>query len=302
MRHTASHLEYPVLLDYFLQRSILTMSSDDYFDGSEQLNSAFLAELDAIEVAHVNATQHPSQANLTQPALASSKPSKASLQTSSVASLKAPGAFMSVPIASSSKDAIPSKPQPVPTDVDADESYDQFFDDIDPIELDKLDNNVEKAFNGPNITNSTSGSGVTRQLTLFGDLLPSALSRVPRTSQQKSQAKIPHSPRKSFGKKARKVKRWDHTAFAKSGGKLSKGKAKSKGKAMDFDGEADEAMHSTEEFEQFPSPSMFLQPQFPAMNADYAFRHRASIRVSLSCSKKHIVCCIVSHLLSRPVG
>lgn len=225
------------------------MSSDGYFDDSEHINSAFLAELDAIEGAHLIATQPPSQTKL---ATASPKSSKSALQTSSLGSLKSSGQ-------SSYKHA---NPQPVPIDVDADESYDQFFDDIDPLELDRIEKDGEKSYisaSSVERSNRASGSGVTRQLTLFGSPLPQAPSRVPRATQQKSQTNLPSSPRKTFGKKSRKVKKWNHTAFAKSGGKSNKGKANSKAKAIDCDEEADGAMCSTEEFEQFPAPSMFLQ-------------------------------------------
>jgi ATP-dependent DNA helicase MPH1 len=62
--------------------------------------------------------------------------------------------------------------------------------------------------------------------------------------------------RSPFGRQPSKTKRWDHTAFSKSG--LRKGKAKEKRKANDGDerDEADEAI----EFEQFPAPFVSGQP------------------------------------------
>ncbi|KAF8529479.1 hypothetical protein JB92DRAFT_3106701 [Gautieria morchelliformis] len=218
------------------------MSSDGYFDDSGQLDSAFLAELDAIEVAHSNATQHPSQPTQTQPLSSTSRSNFESYIT-----LKSPEE-------SGHRNATSNgQPAPVPIDVDADDSYDQFFDDIDPRELERLDEDVEQAYKHPlgiPRTNSASGSGVTRQLTLFGDLVSQAPSRRP-CSQQQNQTR-PHSPRRPFGKKARKVKQWDRTAFAKSGWKSSKGKGKGKGKDVaDCELDADDA---TQEFEQFPPP------------------------------------------------
>ena len=226
------------------------MSSDDYFDDSEQLDSAFIAEMDAIEAAHSNATQFPSQANPTRTTRAPSTSITSYTRSSSTTS-NPPGEF-------TLKDVIPSKPQPTlkPTrvliDVDADESYDQFFDNIDPLELEILDKDVEQAYkHGPSMPRSSlaSGSSAIRQLTLFGDTL---LRASPRPLRQ-IQVKPPHSPHKPFGKKARKVKKWDHTAFAKSGWKSNKGKGKTKDKTMDYDEGADDAFHSTEEFEQFPA-------------------------------------------------
>jgi ATP-dependent DNA helicase MPH1 len=225
------------------------MSSDGYFDDSEQLDSAFLAELDAIEVAHSNATQLPSQPTQTQPLVPST--SRSNFESSHIR-LKSPEESAHI-------NATPNgQPAPVPIDVDADDSYDQFFDDIDPRELERLDEDVKQAYKHPlgiSRTNSASGSGVTRQLTLFGDLVPQAPSRPPR-SQQQSQTRH-HSPRRPFGKKARRAKQWDRTAFAKSGWKSSKGKGKGKDVA-DCEGDVDDA---TQEFEQFPAPipeSMFV--------------------------------------------
>lgn len=225
------------------------MSSDDYFDDSVQLTPAALAELDAIEVAHTNATQ----ANLTQRTLPSSTPSISNHQ-------KAPIAYYDAPRDAAHKDAIPSK---LVIDVDADDSYDQFFDQIDPLELQKLDKNVETAYqhdlSNPRV-NLASGSGLTRQLTLFGDPLPQDSSR-PRATQRRSHPQPHRSPCQPFGKKACKVKKWDHTAFAKSGWKI--GKAKAKENVMGCDEDAHDTM--AEEFEQFPAPipqSMFFPTRF----------------------------------------
>lgn len=221
------------------------MSSDNYFNDSEQLDSAFLAELDAIEVAHSHATQPPSQTNRAQTSRASpisTTPCTRLLSTT----LNPPGEF--------TQDVVSPKPEVVPIDVDAEESYDQFFDEIDPLELEILDKDIEQAYmRGSSIPSATLGSGssmtMARQLTLFGDTLP----LVPSRPRRQIQSRPPHSPRKPFGKKARKVKKWDHTAFAKSGWKSSKGKEKAKSTALNCD-EGDDAFHSTEEFEQFPAP------------------------------------------------
>ncbi|KAF8527862.1 hypothetical protein BU17DRAFT_73555 [Hysterangium stoloniferum] len=60
---------------------------------------------------------------------------------------------------------------------------------------------------------------------------------------------------RSFGKKAQKVKKWDHTAFAKSGWtKPKNSKGKEKAKAISADADADDDFLSVDEFEQFPAP------------------------------------------------
>lgn len=120
-----------------------------------------------------------------------------------------------------------------------------------------LDQFVEDNYNGtaqpivrPPMRTSSRGS---LQTTLFGDVLPNEPSgskpRAPQMQRTKS------TPRNPFGQQAPKTKRWDHTAFAKSGIKQSKAKGKGKAKASnDDDDEDDEEEGEAFEFEQFPAP------------------------------------------------
>ena len=251
--HVINTVTVPIAQHNRDQRFTLRMSSDDDFDDSEWLDPAFLAELDVIEAAH---TQQTSSTCAPIP----STPSSTSFT---------PPTLLPFSITSTSKrhtsafEALPSQPNklaPVPIDVDSDESYDMFFDKIDANELARLDKDVEEAYNHDftiPCRNTTSGTAATRQLTLFGDVLPPPAHKLPCLphQQQQGEFKPPHSPRNPFGQKARKTKKWDHTAFAKSGWRSGKNiKEKGKAKAVYSDVDAGEDDQSNEEFEQFPAP------------------------------------------------
>ena len=87
--------------------------------------------------------------------------------------------------------------------------------------------------------------------------LPSTNSKIERTKS---------TPRNPFGQQGPKTKKWDQTAFAKSGG--SKGKGKAKARQAD-DEDAEDAM----EFEQFPNP---LPPPFVPSELQFIFLEHKS--------------------------
>jgi len=116
---------------------------------------------------------------------------------------------------------------------------DSFYDltlDLDDDDLDKLDI-IEEIFTG-----KTRPIGLTRQMTLFGDVLPNNTQKSRAPSSQTLQRKMP-TPRKS---KEKRTKIWDQTAFAKSGKKKGKGRSYEEGEEEKV------------EFEQFPAP--FIPP------------------------------------------
>jgi ATP-dependent DNA helicase MPH1 len=89
------------------------------------------------------------------------------------------------------------------------------------------------------------------QTTLFGDVLSNPSSKNKSTS--KSTAQVSKStPRNPFGQQAKQTKKWDHTAFAKTGLKQGKSKAKDKWRGS-FEDEEEEDVEQVE-FEQFPAP------------------------------------------------
>ncbi|KAJ3855181.1 P-loop containing nucleoside triphosphate hydrolase protein [Lentinula lateritia] len=98
----------------------------------------------------------------------------------------------------------------------------------------------------------TSSKG-TLQTTLFGEVIPAGSS----TTRPK-----PHALRTRSKQEPRKTKRWDHTAFAKTGVKTGNARGKGKKKQQDEDEEGEEEEEF--EFEQFPppfvSPLKFFQP------------------------------------------
>ncbi|KAH8998735.1 P-loop containing nucleoside triphosphate hydrolase protein [Lactarius hatsudake] len=179
------------------------MSSPNSYWGDEELNSAVLNELAAIE-----ATQ----------------------------------------IASTSRPVVRSPPKTVPplAKQDSDDLFDLTF-DVDVQDLQELDAAIEKDYRrkaAPSSSNTFGRSLSGRQTTLFGGIVPprSPSPKKPPSSRRGAQQK---SPRHSTD---RKVKKWDHTAFAKTGAKRKTGKRKAK----DLDEEGDE--EDAVEFEQFPAP------------------------------------------------
>jgi ATP-dependent DNA helicase MPH1 len=99
-----------------------------------------------------------------------------------------------------------------------------------------------------------------RQTTLFGDVIPEDSSPSRKSSNNtSSSSRVPLHREKSASTQRelfKKTKKWDHTAFAKSGKR--KKLANGKGKAPAQDGENDEGEEEEMEFEQFPAP--FISP------------------------------------------
>ncbi|KAJ7275284.1 hypothetical protein B0H12DRAFT_1086574 [Mycena haematopus] len=122
------------------------------------------------------------------------------------------------------------------------------FGDIDPSEFEKLDTFITDSYQGtaqPVAGPSRTGSRNTLQTTLFGEVLPPSPSKAPRSNAQKENP-VPRNP---FGQQAPQTKKWDQTAFAKSG-------KRKKGSKNDHEEE-------DVEFEQFPAPFVSLGPPPP---------------------------------------
>lgn len=136
--------------------------------------------------------------------------------------------------------------------------YDDSFGDLslalDPAEAARLDAYIAEVIDvdaQPSASSSTlsrSTSRATLQTTLFGDVLqPQASSSRPKPTNSIQRTKS--NPKTPFGRPAPKTKKWDHTAFAKTG--LRKPLPKSKNK----DGQdAHDSDEEGEDFEQFPAP------------------------------------------------
>ncbi|KAJ7169638.1 hypothetical protein C8R46DRAFT_1089463 [Mycena filopes] len=127
------------------------------------------------------------------------------------------------------------------------------FGEIDERELERLDTFIQDSYQGtaqPVAGPSRTSSRGTLQTTLLGGVLPPSPPKVPRIQNQGPRP----PPRNPFGQQAAKTKKWDHTAFAKSGTKRSK--SKGKGRARDSDEEEEEEV----EFEQFPAPFVSRPP------------------------------------------
>ena len=125
--------------------------------------------------------------------------------------------------------------------------YDLTF-DIDEAELQKIDELIEDTYQGKArpVARPSKGTSGIHQTTLFGDIIPSQSSAKSRSQIQRTKS----TPRNPFGQQAPKTKKWDQTAFAKTG--IKRGKSKGKGRA-NFDDEEEEEEESVE-FEQFPAP------------------------------------------------
>ncbi|KAA1468605.1 P-loop containing nucleoside triphosphate hydrolase protein [Dentipellis sp. KUC8613] len=210
------------------------MSSDGYFD--DELDAAALDELDVIE-----STQFaPAPPRRPSPPRAPSRPSR--------------------PLAKEDSDLF---------DVDF---------DVDETELQKLDQAIQVTYQSQapstkpssraKLTRVPSKGG--RQMTLFGGVLPEAsMSRKPPSTtanRGEGSSRTGMQRTKSSGEVFRKTKKWDQTAFAKSGPRRSKSK-KGKEKADPNDEGEEEGV----EFEQFPAPfvsgpppPMKLQPDLLA--------------------------------------
>jgi ATP-dependent DNA helicase MPH1 len=152
-------------------------------------------------------------------------------------------------VASTSKPTV-RKPSPIPLTVaDSDDLFDLTF-DLDVQELERLDAAIENDYRRKaGSTSKSPSSGALarplsgRQVTLFGDVISprTSPSKKPQTSRGSvQQRKSPTRPVNC------KKKKWDHTAFAKTGrGRRAKAKENQ-------DAERDE--EEIVEFEQFPAP------------------------------------------------
>ncbi|KAH9487144.1 ATP-dependent DNA helicase mph1 [Psilocybe cubensis] len=186
------------------------MSSDGYFEGDDDLDLSALQQLDAIEAAHFSPRKTEQQQHISTSPI---PPAKTSRKSSSDSSF-----------------------------------YDLTF-DVDETDLAKLDTFIEDSYAGkaqpvagPSKIARTSSKNML-QTTLFGDVLPPSSSVNPN-KPSRSQAEKPQTERRLFGQQAPKTKRWDQTAYAKSGTRKSKGKGK----------ENHDSDEENVEFEQFPAP------------------------------------------------
>ena len=187
------------------------MSSPNGYWDDEELNSAVLYELAAIEASQVASTSKP-------------------------VVRKSPSNTMPPPL----------------TVADSDDMFDLTF-DVGVQDLQKLDAAIEKDYRrqtgsisksplSGTVTRSLSG----RQTTLFGDVLSpeSSPSKKPPSLRWGTQQR--KSPLRPVNRKAKK---WDHTAFSKTGRRRKVGKGKGKENMDEEEGEEDPV-----EFEQFPAP------------------------------------------------
>ena len=188
------------------------MSSPSHYWDDEELNSAVLNELAAIEAGQVASTSKPT--------------------------VRKPSPDL--------------RPTPL-TVADSDDLFDLTF-DLDVQELERLDAAIENDYRrNANITSKSPSSRALstrplsgRQLTLFGDVVSprTSPSKKPQTSRGSVQQR--KSPTRPVN---RKQKKWDHTAFAKTGRRRRAGQGKGK---ENQDEERDE--EEVVEFEQFPAP------------------------------------------------
>ncbi|KAI0286801.1 hypothetical protein BGY98DRAFT_929898 [Russula aff. rugulosa BPL654] len=197
------------------------MSSPSHYWDDEELNSAVLNELAAIEASQVAST--------------------------SKTTVRKPSPDLG--------------PTPL-TVADSDDLFDLTF-DLDVQELEKLDAAIEDDYRQKaDSTSKSSSSGAPtarplsgRQLTLFGDVVSprTSPSKKPQTSRGSGQQR--KSPTRPVN---RKQKKWDHTAFAKTGRRRRAGQGKEK---ENQDDERDE--EEDVEFEQFPAPFVPVGPPPP---------------------------------------
>ncbi|KAL7285681.1 hypothetical protein ACG7TL_000786 [Trametes sanguinea] len=247
------------------------MSDDNYFD--DELDSAFLNEVDAIEAAH--ALPPP------PPPAATSRSGTSSASEFKPASASNQGATrFSMPAASSAKlsatiNSAPARRAPHPDVIEIESSdYDDVFDDVvvDAEELAKIDKLCEQKLNdprrevgqpipqpvaGPSRPNSLARRA-SKQLNLFGDVaVENEHSRPPQSTKQPFQRT--RSRQMPLPGQAKKTKQWDRTAYAKTGWRKPKTNPdKGKGRASD-----DEMEEEHIEFEQFPAPQIPVGPVRP---------------------------------------
>ncbi|KAI0085640.1 hypothetical protein BDY19DRAFT_964916 [Irpex rosettiformis] len=200
------------------------MNSDEYFD---DLDSAFLQEVDAIEAIHTQLkptrTQTPTRLPQTRPS-----PAKRPIRSDVI-------------------------------EIDDSDDFGSFFIDEQDLEIiDKLTNEAlqsRPSIAGPGRTTfARTSSRATLQTTLDGSIL-SESERKNSSSSRQSMQRNNSNVYNGFVGQSRTTKQWDRTAFAKSGWRKPQN-AKGKEKALgSFDEEIeDEEEGEPEEFEQFPSP------------------------------------------------
>ena len=134
------------------------------------------------------------------------------------------------------------------------DSFDDISFNVNDSELRKLDAFIKESYEGisapvagPSRTFARTSSNNMVQTTLFGgvaDQQPTNNTNKARPDLQRTNT----TQRNLFGQQARKTKKWDQTAFAKSG--VRPPKSKGKGRVDDEDELEDEPL----EFEQFPAP------------------------------------------------
>ncbi|OCH96604.1 P-loop containing nucleoside triphosphate hydrolase protein [Obba rivulosa] len=200
------------------------MSSDEYFD--DDLDSAFMTQVDAIEAAHASSSKQPEQTVSRPPA-------------------GRPATSREV-IGSSDSDDFGS------FDIELDDAELQRIDEICQNEVGRSATTASRPVAGPSNPVQRRPSKNAVQTTLFGDTVPEASSK-PKSSGTTSHNTLQRTTsgsRTLSAGRARKTKQWDHTEFAKTGWKKGK-KGKGKGLAS-FDDEGRE--EETVEFEQFPAP------------------------------------------------
>jgi ATP-dependent DNA helicase MPH1 len=184
------------------------MSSPSHYWDDEELNSAVLDELAAIEASQVASTSKPT--------------------------VRKPSPDLG----------------PTPLAIaDSDDLFDLTF-DLDVQELEMLDAAIENDYRrrADSTSKSPSSGALTarplsgRQVTLFGDVVSPRTSPSKRPQTSRGSVQQRRSPTRPVN---RKKKKWDHTAFAKTG-RRRRGKEKE-----NQDEERDEEVV---EFEQFPAP------------------------------------------------
>ena len=210
-------------------------SSDEYFD--DDIDPTILQQVDAIEAAHTQVLA-PASSRPIQP------PQKAA-------------------------------PPPAREVIEIDDSYDYGTFEIDDKDLEAIDKLCDEAYNAKKASTPVAGpsraatglqrmtSAATVQTTLFGSVVQ---NKPPPTTNGASSSKQPVQRTNSnansnnlFTGNPNKTKRWDHTAFAKTGWKKPK-TVKGKEKASSFDDGEEEDDWEEEEvvFEQFPAPFISL--------------------------------------------
>ncbi|KAI0824139.1 hypothetical protein BC628DRAFT_444999 [Trametes gibbosa] len=256
------------------------MSDDEYF--ADELDSAFLHELDAIE----NAQTHPSvppapakAAKARQPTTTGSyspfklKPAEAPFDTGAQRVMK-----HALP-SHTSRISAPSIPLPPPRmpqaasnviEIDDSSEYDDAFDDIvvDDAALAKIDQACEREYDSIRrgtgqqparpVAGSSRANGLVRrisrggQLNLFGEIASEVeLAKAPAHSAKQPFQRT-RSKQMPLAGQAKKTKQWDRTAYAKTGWRKPKVSAdKDKGR-----GSGDEFEEEIVEFEQFPAPEV----------------------------------------------